>query len=181
MRDRDRVFIETVRLPRHTCVQTFRRTYFQPDVDRLEMRGYDIAVPTAPIRRSTLPPTFPAALEFQCRIKTLIDQSSAAGDALDAVLTTPIRDRCGVILAPAGSPIRGRLIRMTHHYGSKEHFEFGIRLESINIDGALVPFAAETPHAVALGSTGRLRSRAKLIFPGRCSRTSATSSSPAGD
>src|SRR5438270_13269064 len=41
MRVRDRVFAETVRLPRYTCVQTIKRTYFQADVDRLKLRGCD--------------------------------------------------------------------------------------------------------------------------------------------
>lgn len=92
------------------------------------------------------PAAIPSALMFECRIVTPIDSDrSAAGDPVEAVLRSPLRDWNRKVLAPAGTRIHGRLARFTALSATrtaKASFEVGIQFHSIDLRKAAVPFAA---------------------------------------
>ena len=123
---------------------------------------------------------FPAGFKFDCRILTQIDSGMPAGRPIEAILRSPIRDKKGVILAPRGSRIHGRLVRLAQHYSTYDFFEIGVRLESIEVNGAKRPLHASlvdqplgpsTPHVSYLGSpevmvlpTGLLPNAGEFFF-----------------
>ncbi len=88
----------------------------------------------------------PSNLQFDCRILTTIDSdTAAAGDRIEAVLRSPLKDSTGNVLAPIGTPLHGRLMTFARYPGGagrKESYEIGVQLRSIELHGARVPFAA---------------------------------------
>jgi hypothetical protein len=92
-----------------------------------------------PTPRSALP----EGLHLDIRIVTPIDSDTAwAGDALEAVLRSPLHDKQRSIQAPAGTRLHGRLVGFKHTSEPFDHFEIGIQLESIEINGQTVPLRA---------------------------------------
>ncbi len=89
------------------------------------------------------PPTaFPEGIRFSARIVTPLDpDSAAAGDPIDAVLTSTIRSK-GIILAERGAKIHGRLLRFAYLATSDQHFEVELRLESLENKNMLAPLRA---------------------------------------
>lgn len=91
-------------------------------------------------------PAIPAGLPFECRIVTPIDsRTSASGDPVEGVLRTPIRNASGRTLAPTGTRVNGRLVRLVGNSGvgnGKYQYQVGVRLQSIEINGTAMPFAA---------------------------------------
>jgi hypothetical protein len=103
-----------------------------------------------PVMRAPLANRLPTGLRFTCRIVTPIDSdASAAGDPLEGILRSPIRDRTGIVLAPVGSHIRGRLVRLAEYKESLDYFEIGVRLESIQVHGAELRVSAALAHPEA--------------------------------
>ena len=93
----------------------------------------------------TLPPSpFPVGLTFNCRIVTPIDSDTPAGRPIEAILRSPLRGKGKdkSILAPSGARIHGRLVRLADHKSSLDYFEVGVRLESIEVNGADLPLYA---------------------------------------
>jgi hypothetical protein len=92
------------------------------------------------------PAAIPANLPFDCRITTTIDSdTAAAGDRVEGVLRTALKDTNGSVLAPAGTPLHGRLMTFARYparAGRKESYEIGIQLRSIDLHGLQVPFGA---------------------------------------
>src|SRR5262249_35367938 len=91
-------------------------------------------------RPSAPPNALPEGLHLHTRLVTPIDFDTAwAGDAIEAVLRSPVRDKKRNIEAPTGSRLHGRLVRFAHASEPFDHFELGIELESIEINGLIVP------------------------------------------
>ena len=88
----------------------------------------------------------PPGLAFVCTITTPIDSDTAAtGDPLEAVLRTSLSDATGKVLVPAGALIHGRVMAFIKHPASaisKESYEIGVQLRSIELGGKRVPLAA---------------------------------------
>ena len=94
-------------------------------------------------RPSAPPNALPEGLHLHTRIVTPIDFDTAwAGDSIEAVLRSPVRDKKHNIEAPTGSRLHGRLVRFAHASEPFDHFELGIELESIEINGRSVPLRA---------------------------------------
>ena len=91
-------------------------------------------------RTQAAPVAFPPGLSFEWRIVSVIDSATvAAGDRIEAVLRSPIRDDKGKLLAPPGTPIHGRAI----YFGkSGNWFSLIVSFESIDVNGSTVPFVA---------------------------------------
>ena len=85
---------------------------------------------------------FPAGLTFNCRIVTPIDSDTPAGRPIEAILRSPLRGKDKAILAPRGARIRGRLVRLADHKSALDYFEVGVRLESVEGNGAELPLYA---------------------------------------
>ncbi len=89
------------------------------------------------------PNPLPEGVHLDTRIVTPIDSDTAwAGDAIEAVLRSPLRDKKHKIAAPAGARLHGRLVRFGHISEPVEHFEIAVQLESIEINGQTVPLRA---------------------------------------
>lgn len=85
---------------------------------------------------------FPPGLHFDLRIVTPIDSDvAAAGDRLDAVLRSPIRDKKGNVLATAGTHLHGRLVKMEQHSPPATVLEFAVVMESIDMNGTAAPIS----------------------------------------
>jgi hypothetical protein len=83
-----------------------------------------------------LPSVLPEGLHFEARIVTAIDSDTAwAGDPIEAVLRSKLRDDKHNVVAPAGARLHGRLVYVGHKSEPFEHFEIGLQWESIEING----------------------------------------------
>jgi hypothetical protein len=86
---------------------------------------------------------FAGGLSFDCRIVTPIDsETTFAGSPIEAILRSPLRDKSKVVLASRGAHIRGHLVRFVDHKNPVRYFEIGVRLESIEVNGAKLPLYA---------------------------------------
>lgn len=82
----------------------------------------------------------PSGLHFDLRLITPIDsETAAAGDPLDAILRSPIRDKRGVLLAAAGIHLHGRLVQVEHISIPRAAVQIGMDFDSIDINGKSVP------------------------------------------
>ncbi len=90
----------------------------------------------------------PAGLPFTLVFTQPIDTSTAAaGDIVKAKLRNAIRDKSKTILVAKDTPLVGRIIELEKIYGAMgpaaRSLRIGIKLEGIEIEGAVLPFAAE--------------------------------------
>jgi hypothetical protein len=105
------------------------------------------APPSSAVTGVKAPPvplgSLPEGLHFETRITTPIDSDTAsAGDPIEAVLRSPMRDKEHAVVAPAGSRLHGRLVRIQYQANPAEHFQIGVQLESIEIAGRSIPLKA---------------------------------------
>ena len=118
--------------------------------DDAEPSAGAVAPAPQPIALNPRPMTFPAGLAFDCRIVTAIDSdTAAAGVPIEAILRSPLRGKDKAILAPRGARIHGRLVRFVDHKSLLDYFEIGMRLESIEVNGAEVPLYAKLANQAA--------------------------------
>ena len=85
---------------------------------------------------------FPPGLKFDCHILTPIDSDTAAGRPIEAVLRSAIRNKDNTILAPVGSRVLGRLVRLAQHFSTYDYFEIAVRLDSVEVNGTTRPLYA---------------------------------------
>ena len=89
--------------------------------------------------------SLPAGLRFYARILTPIDSdSAAAGDPVEGILRSPMRDRQNHVIAPAGASLHGRLLLLERQIDPADYFKIGVRLESVEVGGTEIPLAALT-------------------------------------
>jgi len=85
----------------------------------------------------------PSGLRFNAHITTpLAIETAAAGDPIEAVLTTPMHDKKKTVIAPAGTRLHGRLRSVKVSSGSFTMLQVGVQFESIEIGGRNVPLSA---------------------------------------
>lgn len=97
-------------------------------------------------------PFFPAGLRFHGRIVSLIDSgTAAAGDAIEVVLRSPIRDKNNLELAPAGARLHGRLLGVEERTTPLDVLRLLIQFESIDLHGRTVPLRATPESSVMVG------------------------------
>ncbi len=111
------------------------------------------ALETTPSSAPPAPVTpFPSGLHFRARIVTLIDSDrAAAGDAVEAVLRSPIRDKNNTELAPPGTRLHARLVGMEERAGF--YFRVSLQFESIELKGVAVPLRATPDRSLANGAS----------------------------
>jgi hypothetical protein len=94
-----------------------------------------------------LPAVLPAGVHFDCRVTTPLDSdTAAAGDPFEAVLRTTIRNKEHAVLAPAGTRLRGRLLRVEQRGGQTQ---IALQFETMDVRGATIPLRA-TPDLTQL-------------------------------
>jgi len=85
----------------------------------------------------------PAGLRFSAHITTPMDiDTAAAGDPIEAILTTPMRDKKKAVIAPVGTRLHGRLRTLKVSIGAFDTLQVGIQFESIEVEGRNVPLSA---------------------------------------
>jgi hypothetical protein len=134
------------------------REYLGESVVRFDDADNGAASPDAVAdQRGSQPAAIPSGLKFDCRIVTPLDsENSAAGDPVEAVLRSPIRDFRGRVLAPRGAHIHGRLTRFLQRSATeteKASYEIAMRFSSIEFGKTQVPFAANLSNVHARGAT----------------------------
>lgn len=126
-----------------------------PEADSASVRG--AATPGPNASQVNVLHGIPAGLPFECRVVSTIDSdTAAAGDPVRAVLRSAIADANGNVLAPAGIELRGRLVAVVQHPATpkaRAFLQIGIQLRFIELNGALVPFAATLVQAALGGVT----------------------------
>jgi hypothetical protein len=89
------------------------------------------------------PAPLPAGLHFTAHITTPVDfDTAAAGDPIEAILITPMRDKNKAVVAPAGARLHGRLRTIKVSTKAFDTFQVGVQFESIEIEGRNVPLSA---------------------------------------
>jgi len=98
---------------------------------------------TPPVSSAQPASPLPAGLRFTSRIVTPIDSdTAAAGDPIEAVLRSPMRDKKNSVVAPAGARLHGRLRQVEQRSGPPDHFVIAVQFESMEINGRNVPLSA---------------------------------------
>jgi hypothetical protein len=102
----------------------------------------------APVGASSIPRTMPEGLSFTIALDQSIDPSTAAaGDVVKAKLAGPLRDKQKAVLANKNSLVLGRILQVEKLFGIYGHgvqsLRIGIGLESIDVNGAILPFRAQ--------------------------------------
>jgi hypothetical protein len=84
---------------------------------------------------------FPSSLQFRCHLASPLDfETAAAGDAIEAILDSPITGKDGAVIVPVGTHLHGRLSRVSEEK-SPQQFEIGVLFEWIDVQGRQVPFS----------------------------------------
>ncbi len=123
----------------------------------------------APTASKQAAPMMTGGLPFTLALADSIDtETAAAGDAIAATVLKPGHThKSDTAVIPAGSTVRGRVVRMEHLLGENPRFVVSILLESIDIGGVRMPFYAmpdDTSNAVER-RVGTLRMRGDSIVP----------------
>jgi hypothetical protein len=102
------------------------------------------ASPAAASKLAAEPPApLPAGLRFNAHITTPLDlDTAAAGDPIEAVLTSPMRDKKKAVIAPAGVRLHGRLRTVKVTSDAFGMLQIGLQFESIELEGKNVPLTA---------------------------------------
>lgn len=91
------------------------------------------------------PAALPAGLRFNAHITTSIDPAtSAAGDPIEAILTSPMRGKKKEVFAPTGAHLQGRLRTVKWWSDPADALQIGLQFESVEIEGKNVPLNAVT-------------------------------------
>lgn len=94
----------------------------------------------APVTSSV---SLPAGLHFYARIVTAIDSdTAAAGDPIEAILRSPMRDKQSHVIAPVGARLHGHLMLLERQFEPTDYFKIGVQLESVDVGGKEIPLAA---------------------------------------
>ena len=124
-------------------------------------------------------PTLPAGLRFTVSTtQDIATATAAAGDLIQAKLTTAIRGAWNEVLAPAGALVSARLVRIRQFFGGVSAVSLGLKLETIEISGVSVPLRARSNFAlrtfttrpgnlaqqVELGTLSNLEDRDAVVF-----------------
>lgn len=110
---------------------------------RMLLEAPSIGAGTGAETRASPLNSLPEGLHFEARIVTPIDSDTAwAGDPVEALLRSTLRDNKHNVIARSGAHLHGRLVQIGHTWQPFAHFELGVQLESIEINGQKVPLRA---------------------------------------
>ena len=117
----------------------------------------------APSPRRSVPENRRFTLELTAPIQT---DTVAAGDPFTARLATPLRDAKGKLLAPAGTSVAGRLVRVENFHQSPQEVILALKPETLNIKGAKVPLAAVRDWSQIVAAARNSRKKGvKILLP----------------
>ena len=114
------------RIEYSACREFQAESVFRTDV---ETPAGASAAPAPPVE---IPPGRPVRIALGSKIDS---DTACAGDAVEGLLANDIRDRSGRVAAPAGSVVRGRIVRFERQYQPSHFFAVGLRFNSIEVNG----------------------------------------------
>ena len=109
------------------------------------------------------PLAIPAGLSFKVSLDQGVDtRVAAAGDPIKGKLTTAIRNGSKVI-APTGTSVAARIVRIRQFYGPSSEVSLEIRLEALDLAGVVIPLTAKPEFGRTFQkTTGHLQSSIEL-------------------
>jgi len=117
----------------------------------------------APSPRPSVPENRRFTLELTAPIQT---DTVAAGDPFTARLAMPLRDAKGKLLAPAGTPVAGRLLRVEIFHKSPQEVILALKPDTMDIKGVKVPLAAVRDWSQIVAAARNSRKRGvKILLP----------------
>jgi hypothetical protein len=123
------------------------------------------------IGATAIPAGLPLALELTTPIQT---DTAAAGDPFAGKLVKPLRDARQKLLAPKGSIVQGRLLRVENIRIPKAEVVLIVQLESIEVDHAKAPLSAVRDWTLKRPQTGsKGKQGVNIILPPRSAPHSA--------
>jgi hypothetical protein len=125
------------------------------------------AVPAAD--RKTVAPTIPpipAGLRFSLVLSPPIDTTTAAaGDLFTGTLAEPLKDAKSKVLAPKGSLVEGRIVRLETLERPPQVF-LALRPRSVEVKGAKTPLAAALDwQSAVIANRDALKKRVEFYLP----------------
>lgn len=103
----------------------------------------EAAAPPADKASTTRPFGLPAGLAFKVVFTQAIDAAAAAaGDRIKAKLSSVIRDASSQVLAPEGSEIAARILKLERFEGPPSSLKIIVKLETLTVGGSAHPFHA---------------------------------------
>ena len=105
----------------------------------------------------------PPGLSFKVSLDQAVDtRVAAAGDPIKGRLITPIRNGSEII-APKGTPVAARIVRVRQFYGHSTDVSLEVKLEALQVGGAPIPLTAKPKSGgIFEKKTGSLQSRIEL-------------------
>ncbi len=126
-------------------------------------------LPAASARRDPVAPPFAAGLPVVIDVTSTLADGAAAGDRIEGKLAQPVLDAQRKVLAPAGAPAEGRLMRVETLYGNAGETTIVLRWETLEVNGVKVPLSLTPNRAMEnqnIGLMGELRRRpVPLVLP----------------
>jgi hypothetical protein len=105
----------------------------------------------------------PSGLSFKVSLDQAVDtRAAAAGDPIKGKLTTPLRDGSKII-APKGTSVAARIVRLRQFYGHNSEVLLEVKLEAVEFGGVFIPLTAKPENGGTFRQTaGALQSRIEL-------------------
>jgi hypothetical protein len=133
-----------------------------------------------PERAGPEPVKIPAGVRVTVELDSpsLYSDQAAAGDRINGRLVNPIRDPLQqTILAPAGAPMIGRLMRVETQWGPPAQVTFALRWETLEVDGTAISIKLNPYHQVQVQPARKVAcSRGESKSSSHCPARSGTSS-----
>ena len=131
--------------------------------------SFDLPAETEPAavpKKEWKPLSLPAGLPFKLAFTQAIETATAAaGDPIQAKLTTPIQDKHAGILVAKGAAVTGRIVHIERFYGPmSQSLTLSVQVETIESGGVPQPFGATLESVVKarMESGGALASRVDI-------------------
>jgi hypothetical protein len=162
-------------LPQHSYLRFLRRDTNEHEISTVYSNCHQyhgeanlVADPSATSDEPKPAPPTPAAisegLHVLLTLATPIDtNTAAAGDVVQEKVSKPVLDpTSGEVVIPAGSTVRGRIMRMEHWLDKPSRFVIAILLETVVLHGVQSPFYAKLDYG-----DGERRMTGELLEGGR--------------
>jgi hypothetical protein len=118
------------------------RAFQSESVLRTDVDPEPAVTPSVSIAQNAF--TIPPGLSVRIALLSRIDrETSFAGDAIEGQITEPLRSPDGRILAPGGTIVSGRIVRLEQNLLPSRYFTVGLKFDVLRVDGHDYPLRLE--------------------------------------